>query len=44
MMFVKMSKKTHFWSAVWQVVEFILSLGLSHIAKRKNNTNSNDNS
>lgn len=30
-----MSKMTSVWSVVWQVVEFVLTLGLSHIVNRK---------
>ena len=31
-----MSKNKSFWDVVWQVVKFILTLGLSHISKREN--------
>lgn len=26
--------KRKFWNVIWKIVEFILTLGLSHIAKR----------
>lgn len=33
--------KTKVWNTIWEVIKFILTLGLSHINKRndKNNTN-----
>ena len=34
-----MSQKTKFWEVFWQIVEFIFTLGLSHIARRKNKDN-----
>ena len=29
-----MSQKTKFWDVFWQIIEFIFTLGLSHIARR----------
>lgn len=34
-----MSKNKAFWDVVWQIVKFILTLGLSHISKRENKDN-----
>ena len=30
-----MSNKKHIWDVIWQVVKFILTLGISHISKRE---------
>lgn len=30
-----MSKNKKFWDVIWQIVKFILTLGISHIAKRE---------
>lgn len=32
-----MSKKKKLWDAIWQIVKFILTLGISHITKREEN-------
>lgn len=32
-----MSKKAKVWDVIWQVVKFILTLGISHITKREEN-------
>ena len=34
-----MSRKSNVWNVFWQVVKFILTLGLSHIAKREDRVN-----
>lgn len=35
-----MTKNKAVWDVIWQVVKFILTLGLSHIAKREKNRDS----
>lgn len=30
-----MSKNSKLWDTIWQIVKFILTLGLSHITKRE---------
>ncbi len=37
-----MKTKKEIWNTIWEVVKFILTLGLSHIEKRKNNNNNNN--
>lgn len=34
-----MKINTTFWTSFWQVIKFILTLGISHIDKRNNNLN-----
>lgn len=46
-LFELMSKNPKLWDTIWQIVKFILTLGLSHIAKREerreNETNTDTN-
>lgn len=32
-----MAKKKEIWNTIWEVIKFILTLGLSHIEKHKKN-------
>lgn len=35
------TQKTELWTVIWDVIKFILTLGISHINKRKEKINSN---
>ena len=35
------TEKTQIWTIVWDVIKFIITLGISHINKRKEKINSN---
>ena len=44
MYFLTMSNSKKVWDVIWQIVKFILTLGLSHISKREEKRKNEDSS
>ena len=38
-----MKTKKEIWNTIWEIIKFILTIGLSHINKRKENQNKENN-
>lgn len=37
-----MSKNKAIWDTIWRIIKFILTIGISHIDKRKDKNKTND--